>query len=174
MDQEARIAAQEHRTVWVKTCYLDASALVKLVLDEPQSNAVRSYVNGRANLYTTSLCFAEAFGVLKRKWLKKALSLDDYYTAVRKLTREVRNRIRFDDMELVDPTVQEEMERLGKKHQLDMADALQLVTIRRGQFKYAVEHSASVLITADNGLAKAAAEERVRLWNCNEPLPAGV
>jgi predicted nucleic acid-binding protein len=174
MNQEEWISANLHRTVWVKSCYLDASALVRLVLDEPQSEAVRAYVRDRTNLYTNSFCFAEAFGVLKRKWQRKALTIDEYYAAVRKLTRDVRNRIRFDDMELLDAAVQDEMERLGKKHGLDMADALQLVTILHGQFKHMGPNSASVLITADNGLAEAAQAEHVKLWNCNEPVPVGV
>ena len=58
------------------------------------------------------------------------------------------------------------MERLGKKHGLAMVDALQLVTILHGQFKHMGPNSASVLNTADNGLAEAAQAEHLKMWDC--------
>ena len=47
--------------------YLDASAAVKLVLREPGFGNLRKYLHLRGSLITT-LCFAEALGVLKREW----------------------------------------------------------------------------------------------------------
>ena len=47
--------------------YFDASAAVKLVLDEQGFQNVRSHFAGHFRHYMTSLCFAEALGVLKRK-----------------------------------------------------------------------------------------------------------
>src|SRR5258708_6409759 len=110
------------RRFTVRSSYFDASALVKLVLDEDHSAAVRDYARENTNhLYTNSICFAEAFVVLKRKWQGKEqlLTVDTYYDAVRRITGEVRNRFRFEDMELLDPSVRDEVERLGKEHGLD-------------------------------------------------------
>lgn len=52
--------------------YFDASAAVKLVVPEPGSDNVRAHFNEHARFYMTSLCFAEALGVLKRKMLQSA------------------------------------------------------------------------------------------------------
>jgi len=54
-----------------KACYwyyLDASALVKLVVNEPGVNDVRRYFNTNSGACTTFVSFVEALGVLKRKW----------------------------------------------------------------------------------------------------------
>jgi predicted nucleic acid-binding protein len=157
--------------MWVKTCYLDASALVKLVLDEPNSEVLREFVRRTANLCTTSLCYAEAFGVLKTKWRKRQLTTDAYYTAVRKLTRDVRNKMRFDEVEWLIPSVQDDIDRIGKKNDLELADAHQLVTLLTGTFSQMGSKSKPVLVTADNGLASAAEGETLRVWNCNGPRP---
>jgi len=47
--------------------FLDTSALVKLVVNEPDSDTLRRFVNAHSPRYTPSLCFAEALGVLKGK-----------------------------------------------------------------------------------------------------------
>lgn len=62
---------------------------------------------------------------------------------------------------------------LAKKHSLDLSDALHLDTILRGKYAHLGPNSASVLITADAGLAAAAKAEVVRVWNCiKEPEPS--
>jgi predicted nucleic acid-binding protein len=142
----------------VKTCYFDASALVKLVLDEPNSDIVREFVRRNTNLCTTSLCYAEAFGVLKRKWLERRLTIGDYYGAARKLARDVVNKMRLDEVEWVVPSMQDKIEQLGTRHNLDLSDALQLATLLYGTFSYMGPNSTPVLITADKDLASAARE----------------
>ena len=66
----------------VKVCYLDASALVKLVADdrdeEPGRDAVRKYYHNNANMKATPYCVAEALSVFKRKFLRKMISRDEY------------------------------------------------------------------------------------------------
>jgi predicted nucleic acid-binding protein len=47
--------------------YLDASAIVKLLIEEAQSKILKEYFSRNSNFYTTSFCFIEALGVLKRK-----------------------------------------------------------------------------------------------------------
>lgn len=61
---------------WVKVHYLDASALVKLVIGEPGSEPLRKFFYQNANFCTTTFCLAEALSVLKGKWRRKEISWD--------------------------------------------------------------------------------------------------
>ena len=45
---------------WAKHRYVDASALVKVVIDEGDHEAIRSFFLANVNLGTTSLCIMEA------------------------------------------------------------------------------------------------------------------
>lgn len=51
----------------IRIHYLDASAIVKLFLDEDGSDRVRRYFAAESNFNTRTLCFAEALTVLKSK-----------------------------------------------------------------------------------------------------------
>jgi hypothetical protein len=86
--------------------YLDASAAVKLVLDEPGSDRVKKYFDGHGGFHITSLCFTEALGVLKRKWQsKQIISMKDYLDKCYRLLALVRGkpkRILLDDTQLSD------------------------------------------------------------------------
>ena len=53
---------------WAKTRYLDASAMVKLVVNEGDGHLVREFFLANVNFCATSICLAEALGVLKGKW----------------------------------------------------------------------------------------------------------
>jgi hypothetical protein len=68
--------------------------------------------------------------------------------------------------------VQSEVDQMVKTHNIDVSDALQLLTILKGEHSGLIHQSASVLLTADKGLAAAAAAVGVRAWNCAvEPAP---
>jgi uncharacterized protein with PIN domain len=54
---------------YIKASHLDASAAVKLVLQERGSEELRSYLANRASFYITSACLAEALGVFNVKGL---------------------------------------------------------------------------------------------------------
>jgi len=153
---------------WGKARYLDASALVKLYVVEPHSDVVRAFMNAHPKPFnTTSLCFAEALNVLKRKWLKKELTTDAYLKATHRLTVAAWGKeIELQNYGLVDPFVHNDVERIVQAHNIDVSDALQLLTLLKGRHSVLVRESASVLITADTGLATAAAAEGVRVWNC--------
>jgi predicted nucleic acid-binding protein len=152
---------------WVKCYYLDASALVKLVVDEPDGKPLRAFIQRSTNLHATDLCVGEALGVLKGKWQRGAISEALYFAATRRLIIDAwGGRIKRDSVELFDPGKHAEVEAMAKKHSLDLSDALQLVTILKGTYSKLGPNSASVLITADAGLAKAAAAETIRAWNC--------
>src|SRR4051812_48735597 len=78
---------------WVVPCYLDASALVKLVVDEGDCQPLRDFVHEGANFATTPFCLNEALSILKGKWLtRKEISTDQYFDATRRLVIDVWSR----------------------------------------------------------------------------------
>lgn len=161
-------------SVAVKVRYLDASALVKLYVDEPQSDVVRAFVNAEPKPFqTTTLCFAEALNVLKRKWLN-GLSTQAYLNAVHHLIVDAwGNAIEIQDFGLLDPFVESDIDRMVTAYVIDVSDALQLLTIAKGVHSIFVGESRSVLITADARLAQAADSEHIRVWNCTDgPAPS--
>ena len=158
---------------WAKHRYLDASALVKLVVDEGDHEPVRSFFQSNANFGSTSLCIVEALGVIKAKWTYGRISEENYFAATRSLVINAwGKKIEIEDIGLFSPQGLNSVEALAKKHTLDLSDALQLETILRGKYAHLGPNSASVLITADKKLAKAAEAEGIRAWNCiASPLP---
>jgi predicted nucleic acid-binding protein len=152
---------------WAKVTYLDASALVKLVVDEGQHEAVRRYFYSTTNFAATSLCLAEALGAVKAKWTHGRLTEAQYFAATRKLVIDAwGGRIEVDDINLFTPSSLNAVEALAKAHTLDLSDALQLATIKQGKYAHLGPSSATVLITADARLARAAELEGIRAWDC--------
>lgn len=158
---------------WAKTCYLDASAIVKLVVDEPDAASIRDYFDSNANFCTSLLCVCESLGICKGKWSRGEISAEGYVRATKKIVTYARtSRIEIDDLGLAAATHQG-VEELGRKHGLDLSDALQLYTILHGKYSHPGPGSASILISADGGLCAAAISEGIRAWNCaSEPRPA--
>ena len=76
---------------YIKASHLDASAAVKLVLQERGSEELRSYLAKWASFYITSVCLAKALGVFKRKRLGDELS-EKQYLATCYLCSGVQNR----------------------------------------------------------------------------------
>ena len=161
---------------WAKHRYLDASALVKVVVDEGDHEPIRSFFLNNVNLGATSLCIMEALGVLKAKWTHGRISEEQYFKASRQLIHFASGKkIEVEDIGLFTFQGLDAVQALAKKHSLDLSDALQLETILRGKYAHLGPNSASVLITADAGLATAAIAERVRVWNCiKDPQPTWV
>src|SRR5438874_4492592 len=59
--------------------FLDASAAVKLVVNEVGSDRLRSTFDSAGSFFITNFCLFEALGVLKRKWIKeKKITRDEY------------------------------------------------------------------------------------------------
>ena len=159
---------------WVKQRYLDASALVKIVIDEGDHEPIRTFFLNNVNFGTTSLCIMEALGVLKAKWTHERISEAQYFKASGELVHYASVRIiEVEDIGLFTFQGLESVQKIAKKHGLDLSDALQLETIRRGKYANLGPNSASVLITADARLAIAAVAEQVRVWNCiKDPQPS--
>lgn len=172
---------------WCKVKYLDASALVKLYIDENGSQQLRDFFqSNQPNFRTTWLCLAEALGILKSKWIGNQskdvatkIETDMYFEATRNLIINWRKRIESDDLELVDPSIPLKVAEMAKKYNLDYSDALQLITIKIGKYSHLfyeskphVYQSALFLVTGDKDLAFAAESEGIRVWNCTTgPAP---
>jgi predicted nucleic acid-binding protein len=160
-----------------KAHYLDASALVKLVADdaaeEPGRDALRKYYHSHASRYATSYSITEALSAFKRKFLHGEIDQAAYIRYVRDFINGVRgSNLEIDEVDILEPIVMNEAERLIQKHDIDFLDCFQIVTILHGKYRVLCADSKSILITADKRLAKAARAEGARVWECtSEPPP---
>jgi predicted nucleic acid-binding protein len=151
----------------LKVSYLDACAAVKLVIPESGSDHLQAYFASPHSFSITSFCLFEAFGVLKRKMCNDEIPREQYFGACYMLVAYLRGRrIRIDDQAKID-SIQTFMDAqaFAKKHNLDLSDALQLVTVKHGIFCKAIAESKTVLVTSDGALVKAAEAEGLRVWN---------
>jgi predicted nucleic acid-binding protein len=155
---------------YIKASHLDASAAVKLVLQERGSEHLSSYFAKRAGFYITSVCLAEALGVFKRKRLRDEISEKQYLATCYLLLGYLRSppRIRMDEIELSSLDTFAKAEEIARRHKLDLSDSLQLVSVKHGRSSSCVPGFKTVLITADRALASAAKAEGLRVWNCEE------
>lgn len=159
----------------VKCHYLDTSALIKILVDDSDEEEgranLRKYFNSESSFYTTSFCFSETIGILKKKYFDKKKAEqgieEKYIKAIRNL---VFNKINIDDVEIGKPEIFKEATRFVKKHNIDFTDAMELVTVMRGTFSCLINGSKSILITADSKLAEAARAEDARVWDCIKEL----
>lgn len=154
------------------TCF-DASALVKLYVDEPGSPELRQYWRTQATRYTTPFCFYETLGTLKRLKLKRAITKERYLHAARELAALFRvSQSQMDDIEFLDPEVFRDAMELAEHTDLDLSDAFQLLSLQAGYFQYLAGDSKTLLVTADATLAQAARQRALPVWDCvREPMP---
>ena len=159
--------------------YLDASAAIKLVVNEYQSTELLQFFKPRTNFVMTPFCFYEALSTLKAKWKGRKdpkwniVSITDqqYFDGCYFLLDHVRsNKIEVEnDLNLSDIAVQPEVERLARVHSLDISDALQLLTIMKGRSRDFVDESKALLISDDKHLIEAAKKEGIRFWYLSDP-----
>jgi predicted nucleic acid-binding protein len=148
----------------VRTFLIDASALVKLLVHEPDSDAFRKYFSQHSVFVTTSLCIGEVLGVLKAKWLRKQITQEEYFRTSEESMAHLRDgSITIEDVSPADRAVFEATERVARDHALDIVDAHQLVTLERGFYGTLGGESRAELLTADSALAKAARERNLRV-----------
>jgi predicted nucleic acid-binding protein len=158
----------------IKTHYLDASAIVKLLIHEDGSAVLKQYFEKHSVFYTTSLCFVETLGVLKAKVLQNSITQDQYLTACEILMGQVRDQfIGIDEINIADPQIYREVDRIAKDYSLDISDAFQILTLKKGFLSpFRGTASECILITADRKLADAARQENLKVWNClHDPVP---
>ena len=163
-----------NETTIISGRYLDASAAVKLVVEEKSSDAVRRFVASGGPFYIISICIAEALSVLKVKYLyRQELSEIEYYNAANLLLDQLQGSpIYIEDVDLAEDHVFSETKALARKYKLDLSDALQLYVLKRGKWSSAGGRSKSMLITGDQKLGEAALLEGFRVWNClTDPQP---
>ena len=136
---------------------------------------MREYFRSRSpTKYTTPFCFYETLSVLKVKWLyRKEITKEEYTEAAFRLTAWYSSSTRFaQDIDLKEPTVFSRVRALAERHSLDLSDAFQIVSVKDGYFSHLIDESQTILVTADEALAKAARLEDVKSWYClGEPEP---
>jgi predicted nucleic acid-binding protein len=153
----------------------DASALLKVFTNETGSDVVRNYFNNHSpTKYTTPFCFYEVLTVLKVKCLyRREITRDEYANAAFRLVAwfEASSR-QVKDIDLKDPSVFIRVRDLAGRHSLDLSDAFQILSVKEGYFSGLINDSRTILVTADEDLAKASRAEGVRCWNClTQPAP---
>jgi predicted nucleic acid-binding protein len=147
--------------------YLDASALVKLVVDEPGTRDVREYFNTTPNACVTLVSFVEALGVLKRKW-RCRWDEPDYHYAVECLLQMIYGgKPEVDNMALAEPSTFRSVSQIAEQHNIDFADALQLFAILKGKYAPLTSGSKTRFICADRGLVRAARSQEISTWCCS-------
>lgn len=151
--------------------YLDASVLVKLVIEEPGSAAVRSYVFDaeRSWRICTSFCFIESLGAVKLKKVRNEISDNGYIVGCRKLLRLVREgTIRILETEISTASKFAESERMVKAYNIDFLDAFQILSVKTSWPQLAAP-SKPLLVTADGTLAKVGRCEGIECLLCRNP-----
>jgi len=161
----------------IRTHLLDTSALVKLVVDEDGSKRIGKYFEAKSVFWTTSLCFAEALGVLKvMHFYRKEITEEKYLSASEELVAHLRNgSISIEEVDITQISTFNEVEKISKSYSIDLADAFQIITMKKG-FPSSLEgDSKTIFITGDSNLAKAAKNEGLRVWNCmKEETPGNI
>ncbi len=159
----------------VRANFFDASALAKIFTDEHGSEfVVEFFHNNSPTKFTTPFCFYETLNVLKSKWIhRKQLSKSQYLEASFRLVAWYRlNTKHVTDLELSDPVIFNKTRELAELYSLDISDAFQLLTVKKGDFSSFINDSKTLLITADKGLANAASKEGIKTWYClNNEIP---
>ena len=149
---------------------LDASALVKLVVDEEYSVIVKAYIHTPDCSWRvcTSLCFSEAMGALKQKLKRREISEKVYVLGARNLISMVRrSELEVLKADFTSHSAFADAERMAKEHRIDFIDAFQLVSCR-SSWSHLGPSSQPLLVTADGPLSKAAREEGIKCWYCRE------
>ncbi|GAB6042336.1 type II toxin-antitoxin system VapC family toxin [Endothiovibrio diazotrophicus] len=153
----------------------DASALIKVFATESGSDIVRDFFYNRSpTKYATPFCFYESLSVLKVKWLyRKEMTKDEYTEAVFRLTAWYGSSTRYaKDIDLENPIVFSKVREIAGQYSLDISDAFQIISVKDGYFSHLIDDSQTVLVTADEYLAKAAKAEGVKSWYClGDPEP---
>lgn len=153
---------------------LDASALLKLFLDEPGSDRVRTLFQRASWIETTWLCVAETYGRLKALWLKGQIDEGKYLSSLFVLNTYLRD----EKVTLTGQMVQDLQDYLTirdlvQKHAIDFSDALQFVAIRESMKATLVGDSRPMLVTSDGGMLEVARLYGIVTWNPegDDPIP---
>ena len=158
----------------VRANCFDASALLKLYVQEDGSETLRAYWRRESTKFTTSLCFYEALGQLKVfHFYREVLDLAAYKHATLELCAWYRTVSEIiPELNFLSPKVFFAAQRTAETHGLDLSDAFQIHSVKEGFFSKLSGDSKTILVTADKKLAKAARAEGIRVWHIlEEPAP---
>ncbi len=157
-------------SVFGDTYFFDASAIVKLVVQEPGAGRAREIFERVAQVYTAWVVVAEALGALKRKWNRGDIDERRYGGAVHLLLAYVsEERLKAVDLTTrvgrpALATFELDILRVRREHPaLDAADVLQFAAIRNSFLAYLAGESATQLVSADGALLKAASSVGFRI-----------
>lgn len=148
----------------MKCRFLDASAMVKLFVDKNGSEQIRGdFEDTTISFFTTNFCYFETLSALKRKWEDKKISHEEYMQHCSLLfAYKKEERIKIEEYPLTNLNDFTKLERLTRSYDIDISDALQLLSVKETSLRLTVEESETTLITADEKLAKAAEKEDVK------------
>lgn len=165
MDEKKEIDSGTCFPGLLKSIFLDASAIVKLVVEEKGSDRVREYFDALNFLFfTTNFCFFESLSVLKRKWCNGGISKNQYRECCgRVFAYKKEGRIKIQEYPLENLEDFWKLECLVEKHNIDISDALQLLSIKETILATFAEESETTLLTADKDLAESAKKEGVKV-----------
>jgi predicted nucleic acid-binding protein len=158
----------------VRSNCFDASALVKLYVNETGSDIISNYFNNEPTKYTTPLCFYEALNVLKVKhFYRKEISSVEYHDATFNLTAWFSSIVNnIEDINFLTPSVFKNVQNISKKYSLDLSDAFQILSVKEGFFSKLSGDSRTILVSADKKLSEVAKLEGLRVWYfLDEPMP---
>lgn len=158
----------------VRANCFDASALLKLYVPEEGSDILREYWGSESTKFTTSFCLYETLSLLKVCYFyRKTINLETYKNSSLDLCSwfsAVSVNIR--EMPFLSPEVFFSAQKIAEIYNLDLSDALQLLSVKEGYFSQMSCKSKTILVTADKKLADAARTEGLRVWNLlMEPIP---
>ena len=154
--------------------FFDASALVKIYVNEDGYEKVRNYFNESSTKYTTPFCFYEALSVLKGK-RGKELTNKEYLDSSARLTAwYAASSFQIKDLNFTEPElIKKACAIVEKDEKLDLSDAFQILSVKEGYYSRNCNDSQTLLITADKRLAKVAKSEGLRVWSVLEENIAG-
>jgi predicted nucleic acid-binding protein len=161
-----------------RTNCFDASALVKVYTDEDGSITVRNYFNSEPNKYITPICYFETLNVIKMKRFYRKppnnITEDEYHKAGFELSAWFSASSKnLPDLDLVDPMTFPQVQSIARKYSVDLSDAFQILSVKKGFASMMIGESQTILVTADDGLASAARSEGIKVWNVlKEQFPA--
>lgn len=154
-----------HRVRW-----LDASAIIKFLVDEDGSQQVRTYLREHGPFDTTWLCLGEVLGCLKGRCKRRQMTQEEYLALCEILLGWVYDSpaITVHDMPSMGFREFRDLQNLVKKYNIDFSDALQVYILKTHDF---LSTQKPMLITADHRLAKAAHEDLIDVWDCTKGPP---
>jgi uncharacterized protein len=134
---------------WIEPIYLDSSALVKLVVPEPESDRLNDALAGVSDVVVSDLALAETASALGRRVREKKLTR----TEARDLYRETRELLRSCRRAELTPPIYRHAERLMLTLPLPLRtlDALHVAT--------ALDADAATVVSFDSRLREAAASQ---------------